>query len=386
MTRTAEGLTKYFSVYVLCGQPDYVDHNRRAPLREYLNGVTIIRVLSTGFNNKSLFIKLLNMLTSSSLIFFKALQTIGRDEPVIIVNLPPLLPLVALMACRIKKAKTMLLIHDVYPDILVATALQSRNALLTRTLDLMFKHLYQSVDRIVVLGRDMQALIASKLGCDPAEILVIPNTADVDCVYPIQRQENVMLRELGLEDKFVVKYSGHMGRTHGLDLLTEAVKRMAAIDPQIHFIFIGDGPKKQWLVDEVARNKLVNVSVKSFVPRTELLDSINACDVGLVSLMPGMLGVSVPGRIYDLWAAGKPVIVVAERDSELALMAQEEGIGWVVPAYDVEALVRAIQEAKSNPRLLAEMSVHAREVAEKKYARQHQIEAYCTLISSLDIA
>lgn len=386
LTRTAEGLTEHFSVNVLCGQPDYVHHERRAPLRENVNGVTIIRVRSTGFSNKSLLIKMLNMVSGSLLIFFKTLQNVGRDEPVLIVNLPPLLPFLALIACRIKRAKTMLLIHDVYPDTLVATAVQSQAALSTRIAEWMFKRLYRSVDRIVVLGRDMQALIAKKLRSDPNDILVIPNTTDVECVYPLRRDENVLLRELGLESKFVLKYAGHMGRTHGLELLTEAARRIAAIDPQIHFLFLGDGPKKQWLTEEVARHELGNVSVEPYWPRAQIVSSINACDVGLISMMPGMVGVSVPSRMYDLLAAGKPVIVIAEMSSELALMTQEEKIGWVVSPNDIDALVKAIQEAKANPRLLAEMSVHARKIAEEKYARRHQIDAYCNLILSLDVA
>jgi glycosyltransferase involved in cell wall biosynthesis len=121
----------------------------------------------------------------------------------------------------------------------------------------------------------------------------------------------------------------------------------------------------------------------SYLPKDEILESINGCDVGLISLMPGMAGVSVPGRIYELWAAGKPVIVVADENSELALMTNEDKLGWVVPPRNTNALVQAIQEAKSNRPLLSEMGFRARRIAEQKYARGKQIDAYCALISSL---
>jgi len=207
-------LTEYFSVYVLCGQPDYVHHERRAPLRENVNGVAIIRVRSTGFSNKSLLIKVLNMLSSSLLIFFKTLQNVGRDEPVLIVNLPPLLPFLALLACRIKGAKTMLLIHDVYPDSLVASAVQSQASLSTRIAEWMFKRLYRSVDRIVVLGRDMQALIAKKLRSDPTEIFGDPQHHGCGMCVSAAARRKCFIARTGLEKKFVLKYAGHMGRTH----------------------------------------------------------------------------------------------------------------------------------------------------------------------------
>ena len=90
MTKNAEGLAKHFPVTVLCGQPNYLKSNNRAPAKERVNGVDIRRSRSTPFTNKALLPKLINMLTISVTIFFSALNKIKADDAVLIVNLPPL--------------------------------------------------------------------------------------------------------------------------------------------------------------------------------------------------------------------------------------------------------------------------------------------------------
>jgi len=383
MTRTAEGLSHYFSVHVLCGQPDYVHITRRAARNEIQNNVTIFRVNATPFSNESLPFKLLNMIISSLQIFFQGLRFVKRNETVLIVNLPPLLPFLALFFCKIRGTKTFLLVHDVYPDSLAVAGILESDSPVIRALNYLFKIFYRGFDRIVVLGRDMQKLIADKLDHDSSKIVVIPNTADIDEIYPTPRHENVLLERLALNGKFVVKYSGHMGRTHGLEILLDAVKKMSVTDPGVHFLFVGTGPKRRWLEGEASSNRLNNITIQSFVPREDILDSMNACDVGLISFMPGMWGVSVPSRFYDVIASGKPAIFVGDEQSEIALVIKEEGIGWVIPPSDVDRIIGAILEAKQNPELLFNMGVRCRLVAEEKYARSHQIQSYRRLFSKV---
>ena len=103
----------------------------------------------------------------------------------------------------------------------------------------------------------------------------------------------------------------------------------------------------------------------------------------LYPLVRGMAGVSVPSRMYNIMAAGKPIIAVADEKSELALVVKEEQIGWVVPPGDVDQLVTAILEAHANPARLTEMGQRARQVAETKYSFERVIESYHSLIQGL---
>lgn len=104
------------------------------------------------------------------------------------------------------------------------------------------------------------------------------------------------------------------------------------------------------------------------LPRNRLCTSLNAADVALITLVDGMLGVSVPSRLYNILAAGKPLIVGADHRSEVARVVGEERVGWVVAPGTPRALAEAIREAMGAPGTLAEIGVRARRAAETTYA------------------
>ena len=378
VTRLAEGLASHVPVSVICGMPNYVDPNKTAPMKETRNGVRILRCKASILNNNLLF-KFLNMVTISFNMFLKVLFHVKPNDNVIIVNLPPLPPFLVSLACRIKGARRYLLVHDVYPQVLVTAGLIAPDSFLVSPLEKAFRKLYRSVDEIIVLGRDMKDLIAGKLGEVDCPIRVIPNSADLENLYPKPISENSLLKRLGIEDAFVITYSGHMGRTHGLEVLFEAAMKLRD-RRDIHFLMIGKGPKKQWLEQRVAEERLENMTVLDFRPRGELLDSMNACHAGIISFLPKMSGVSVPGRMYDLMAVGKPIVAVVDSDSELARVIREESIGWVVPPGDPDKLVETLLKARQSPGVIEQMGLRSRETAERKYSLNAKINGYLEML------
>jgi glycosyltransferase involved in cell wall biosynthesis len=96
-----------------------------------------------------------------------------------------------------------------------------------------------------------------------------------------------------------------------------------------------------------------------------------------------MKGAAVPSRLYNIMAAGKPVIAIAEHDSEVSLVINEEEIGWVTPPDAPNELVEVILDAYSNPIKLQQMGSRARLAVENKYTYSKGIESYCKLIDKL---
>lgn len=127
------------------------------------------------------------------------------------------------------------------------------------------------------------------------------------------------------------------------------------------------------------------MTVLGHVPGPELADTLNTCDVAVISFVSGMAGISVPSRMYNVMAAGKPLIALADENSELALVIKEEKIGWVVPPGDVDRFVAAIREARADPARLAEMGRRARLAVESKYSCEKAVNAYCELIAGLEV-
>jgi colanic acid biosynthesis glycosyl transferase WcaI len=382
LTQTAEGLAQHCTVGVLCGRSFHTEGGY-APAGEERNGVAIYRCWGTAYDKNKLLLRLINMLTITLSLFFNAFVRVRSGDCVLAVTNPPLLPFAVSVACFLRRARFVLIIHDVYPDVLVATGVASPQSFLVRITGHLNRLLYRRAIRIVVLGRDMQRLVQRKLPPGDCRVAIIENWADLDAVTPQPRAGNPLLAELGLMDKFVVQYAGNMGRTHGLEYIIDCAALLGAAGLGIAFLCIGRGAKRPWLDAEVADRKLENVTIRSFAPREQLTTSLNACDVAIIAFMPGMSGVSVPSRMYNIMAAGKPIIAVTDADSELAYVVAEERIGWIVQPGDIRALRQTILIAAQNPEELAAMGRRARTAAETKYSVVRANHAYCTLVSSL---
>ncbi|MHC4526831.1 MAG: glycosyltransferase family 4 protein [Planctomycetota bacterium] len=382
LTGIAEGLAHDFDVSVLCGQPNYFLRGTRAPSDEMHNGVRIHRCSGTTFSKDSLSLRIVNLVTISLSIFLRALLSVRKNDAIIVVTNPPLLPFIMTVVCRLRRAKCVLLVHDVYPEVLVTTGLTARHSLVFKLITCFCRGLFRNVDHIIALGRDMKKLIENKAGKAKTAISIIENWGDIENIAPGPRNENPLLTELGLTEKFVVQYSGNIGRTHSIENLVAAARSLKDQD-DIVFLVIGAGAKKQWLDETIRREKIVNIMTMPRQERDNLRTSLNACDLAIIPFVSGMSGVSVPSRIYNILAAGKPILAVAQDDSEPAMVVEEEDIGWVVKPDDVDGIVNAILQAKSAPQRLAEMGTRARAAVERKYSYAHILGQYRALIESI---
>lgn len=381
LTKIAEGLAKSHRVQVICGYGNSLQNNHRLPDFEERGGVLIHRCSGTKLNKDILAFRLVNLFTVSISIFFKTFIQLKKDDQVLVVTNPPSLPFLTVVACKMKRAKCYLLIHDVYPDVLIATGIMGANAPLTRLLKWLNGLLYQSVDRIIVLGRDMKRLVEERVRDGGQRIQIITNWADTEEIRPTPKEENELLRRLGLEKKFVVQYAGNMGRTHGLETILQAAQLLKK-EPDVHFLFLGSGAKKKWLEAELDRQGLDNITVLPPLPRSQQQMFLNACDIAIISFIPGMAGISVPSRMYNIMAAGKPIIAVADKDSELSMAVREANIGWVVEPHNPILLSDVILAATSDSHGFAEKQNNASRLANEEYKFSQIIKSYSEMLHS----
>ena len=375
LTRIAEGLAADREVKVLCGQPTYSARGMVAPKHEIHNGVEIFRASGTTLDKNVIPFRLLNMITLGLSIFFKALHNFRRGDRILVVTTPPSMPFVVAVAALAKGASYTPLIHDNYPEILIAAGKSRPGSLFARTVDHFNRWLYKYAEKIIVVGRDMHDLLTRKTSGLDIPIVTIPNWAELESVQPSPRSENELLDQLGLHQKFVLLYAGNLGYPNDLESLIECADKLRD-HPEIHFVFLGAGVKRKWLESQIRERDLANVTLLDPRPRAQQRVFLNACDIGVVSLVSGMLGVSMPSRTYNILAAGKPILALTEEDSELARVVAEDEVGWIVPPGDTAALQRAIIEILDRRSELPVMGERARESALGKYSLETALEKY----------
>ena len=379
LTKIAEGLADDFDVKVICGQPNYSAKGIRAAKREIYKNVEIFRVSGTTLNKNVIAFRLINMVSLSFSVFLKALNKFKKNQKILVVTNPPSLPFITAFAGLFKKSKYILLIHDNYPEILIAAEKTKADSILVKFLNVCNRWLYKNAARIIVVGRDMKQLVSGKLSSLETSavppVKIIPNWAELEQVEPAAKIENILLKELNLSDKFIFLYAGNMGYPNDLKSFVQCAEKLLEND-RIHFIFLGAGVKRNWLENEIAEKKLVNITLLNPKPRSEQIIFLNACDVALISLVKNMWGVSMPSRTYNILAAGKPILALTEKNSELDQVIEEDKVGWSVRPQNPEMLLETILEIYGNRENLVEMGRRARNSAIEKYSLNDAVLRY----------
>ena len=264
-------------------------------------------------------------------MFFATLKHATKNDVVLSVTAPFALPYSVTLAAKLRGASATLLIHDLYPEALVMAGLMQPESLVVKTIRFANRLLFGALDAIITIGRDVEALLLTYSNVERHKIKLIPNWVLLPIGYREITSDNSFRRRFA--DKTVVGLSGNLGFTHSAATVYEAALLLKD-DKNIHFLLSGSGAGWKQLTELLARAPLNNVTLVDRVPESELAEFLSAADVWIIPYRRNVAGVSVPSRIYNLFAVGRPVIVTAEASSEAALMLKEENIGWVVRPED----------------------------------------------------
>lgn len=383
LTGIGEGLADEFDVKVICGQPNYAARGTRAPRRETRKNVDIFRVWGTTLDKNILIFRLANMITLGFSMFFKTLAGVKKNDEIIVVSAPPTLPFIAAFAAKLRSVPYTLIIQDKYPETLTAVGALEQESLFVKFLERANEWLYGGAKRIVVVGRDMAELVAKQLKAadksNEIPIHTIQNWASLEEIEPLPRYENELLKKLKILNKFVFLYAGNMGYPQDLDSIVACAKQLKE-DERFYFLFVGSGVKRKWLEREIEVNDLRNAALLEAYPRSEQNKYLNACDVGLVSLVKKMRGVAMPSRTYNLMAAGKPILALTEKNSEVEIVLREEKIGWSVAPGEPEKLLKVIREIYDRKDELEEMGINSRNAALTKYSLDSALIKYKAML------
>lgn len=334
-------------VVAITSRQRYDDAAARLPARERIEGVDVVRVATTRFGRGFLPGRALDYATFYASAFLALLRRARRGDTVVAMTDPPLLSVVAALACALRGARLVNWTQDLFPE--VATALGMRAAALARPLrDWSLRRAAVNV----ALGEQMAARIRAQGG----RAVVRHNWADA-ALHPVEKRDL-----FGLGDAFVVEYSGNLGRAHEVDTIAAAMRRLDD-NARIKFLFIGSGAKL-----DVLRRVRANAVFAPYQPRETLSESLSAADAHLVSLQPQLEGLIVPSKFYGILAVARPVLFVGAPGGELAQLIREHGLGYVIAPGDEAALARAIEELAAEPARAAEMGARGRALYEERFA------------------
>ena len=384
LTELAEELVKLgIGVDVICGPPTIVS-GQKAPREIVHEGVRVRRVWGTKFGKLSLIGKILNLVSFGASATSRVLAD-RRQTPLLIVTNPPFLAIAGVLARLVRRRPYIFLIHDVYPDVGFPTGAIRRGGLVCRAWDAANRLMYRRAHAVIVLGRCMAEVVRSerKLGRGgKGRLYTIPVWADDRRIRPMPRSRSPLLARWGLGGKFVVQYSGNMGRIHDMRTIVEGARILSG-DKDVHFQFIGAGHARGWVEAYVTEHGLENCSFEGYVSREELGESLAVANVGVLSLARGHAGLAVPSKLYGILAAGRPAVAIMESESEAARVIREERCGVVVAPGDARGFANAISLLKDDTELRRAMGERGYRALRARYTLASAAAQYARVVLSL---
>ena len=349
--------------------------------REEKESVTVTRLHPFPQDKNKLFRRLLSFLAFSFLAAIASLLKKGPFDAVIALSPPLTLGNVGKVAALRHRCKLILNLQDIFPDVAVALGkIKSRSSI--KLLEKYEKFTYGGSDAITVLSKDLEENVNKKIGRIkiPPKIEVIPNFLISSSIKPQDRLTSYR-KEHQLGEKLVVMYAGNLGNSQSFELIIEAARKHDERD-DIVYVINGGGVMSDRLKQQA--NELKNLVVVDYQPIERLSEVLATADLHLVPLRTGLGGMSVPSKIYSVFASGRPVIASVDSGTEIERIVAESEVGIAVPPDDFDSFIFALEGLIEDSELLEEMGNKARVWLENCYSSKTIADSYLDLIRRLN--
>lgn len=339
-----EAAAQGHTVTVICGGA-----GQRTAAASQAGPVRVVRVPTAPFSRTPA-ARLLSYLSYFPGALWASLR-IPRPDLVVTLTTPPMLSVIGDLLRRFRGARHYIWEMDVYPDIAVALGVLSPRSPLTRVLAAAARRARRAATAVIVLGPCMRDRLAAS-GVS-ANVRIAENWADGAAIRPEPLPEPRPL---------TILYSGNLGLAHDIATIAEAMQALKA-DPRFRFVFAGEGARRKAL----ETLGLPNAEFTGY--RDNLSAHLGRCHIGLVTESTAALGAVVPGKVYGLMAAARPILFIGPHAATPAHLIRACRCGWHIEPGDAAGLVELLDLIAREPALIARAGERARKAFEACYDR-----------------
>lgn len=353
--------------------------------RETIDGVAVHRIATSHFGRSRLMGRAADYASFHASVSLWCLANIRRGDIVIACTDPPLLSVSLAASIAARGGLLVNWLHDVFPEVAIELGLLERRSLVARLAlaarDWSLRRAVRNVVPTLAMARGLRGR-----GIADETLAIIPYWSEEDEIRPVAPSDNALKREWGLEDRFVVGYSGNFGRAHEFATLLDAAETLRD-EAQIRFLMIGGGHGRVQVEQEIERRGLANVILRPLQPRDRLAESLSVADVHLISLLPALEPYVIPSKLYGIMAAGRPVLFIGAGDGEVATTLRTHEFGQAVSIGQGAALAAKITALQTNRPACEAMGRNARMAFESEHLRSRAVaEWFGLLLGAMDAA
>jgi colanic acid biosynthesis glycosyl transferase WcaI len=270
-------------------------------------------------------------------------------------------------------------VQDLYPETPIRTG-KVRHPVAIWALRGLEHFMYQRSAQLSVITPSFREH-AVGIGIAADRISVVPNFVDTSFIRPLPRQNSFSERN-DLSDKFVVTHAGNVGYVYDLDTMLDAATILSAYE-DIVFLIVGDGVSKAPLELKAREMGLRNVRFLPFQPHADLPWLRATSDVQVSLYRHGSSRHSMPSKVYEIMASGRPLLVSADVRSDVWNLVEETGCGLCVEPENAEKLAVAVLRLYQDRDLCTRMGVLGRQEVERRYSREVVAGCYNELLQGV---
>jgi glycosyltransferase involved in cell wall biosynthesis len=264
----------------------------------------------------------------------------------------------------------------------VATTAFGRTHLLGRAFDYISFYATAFWELIRRIRKRDIVVAKTDLGVREDRVVKIPNWADDRAITPVAHERNPLRSEWGLEGKFVVAYSGNLGRAHEFQTIMKAAVLLNG-EPDVVFLIIGGGAQLQNVRNFAAIYGLTNIVERPYQARERLALSLGAADVHLITLKPQLEGLIVPSKFYGIAAAQRAIAFIGDAEGEVGALVRQYECGACFQVGDEQGLAQFIRQLAQNRAQAERMGRNARRALEAEWSQEKAFEQWHAALSSL---
>lgn len=346
--------------------------------QEMIGGVSVSRLWATRFGRSNILGRAIDYLTFHISAFFWCLANLEKGDIFVVCTDPPLLSVTTALPVRWCGARMVNWVMDLFPEVAMELGMLSEKGIAGR-MSRAARNWSMRNSELIVCPTSTMASYLVKHGLNDDQVCVMHHWSDGEEIYPVEPAANNLRIRWGLQDKFVVGYSGNFGRAHDFSTLIEAAVHLSGND-DIQFLLIGGGQQRAH-VEEVVRNRdLKNILFKPLQPSEHIAESLCAADAHIVSLIPRLEHCIVPSKFYGILAAGRPTLFVGDSNGEVARVVASADCGAAVKIGEGEKLADQILKMMEKPARRAEMGINARHTLDTVFSRERAVSAWSDLM------
>lgn len=368
----AKQLKKFnHEVTILTAMPNYPKgeifegYRDKKVVLEEIDGIKIVRTSIYATKDKSFTKRLRNYLSFTFSSVLTGSKYIDKQDAIITESPPLFLGWSGYILAKKKKAKFIFNISDLWPESAVKLGVL-HNKLLISLSTWLEEFCYKKAHAVTGQTKGIVDNIVSR-GFDKNKVHLITNGVDTE-FFKRENRDEEFRKELGVDGKFAICYAGIHGIAQGLEVIIEAADILRD-HKDIQFLFFGDGPEKQKLIDMVKEKGLSNVTFMPVQSKPKMPRIVASMDATIIPLKKlDLFKGALPSKMFESLASELPIVLAVEGEAEKLINDAQAGI--TVEPENSKEIAEAVLKLCKDPELRTKLGQNGRKYVMEHYARE----------------